>query len=228
MMRPMNKLVKPLALLAFCLLSFLAAKGQTSLSIVTPDDLVVTPDTAACHTDQMFITATVFKTGLDSLPISFNLMMKTPLGTFLLDSSAVGGPAGDSTTLTLVDSFGAARFGGGVNIIVIWPETGFFPPADSVRDTLFVICGSTSADPFGETVNITAYPNPSESGHFFLQHQGAPLHNATLEVRDVAGRLVLRHETFREEIDLSPMPAGVYHLTVWDRQKAPIHLQLVR
>lgn len=226
----MNNLVRVLAfvLLAFSLVP--VANGQVSLLITTPDDMVIQPDTAACFDDPFTVTANVaFAPGTtDSITVPFSIKMRTPLGIFTLDSAvAIGGPAGDSVSLSIPSTYSAARFGGGVNIIVVWPETGFFPPMDSIRDTVVILCGM-GIEVGSTSSGLVAFPNPSLDGHFQLSSHSPISRSAEIWVHDAAGRLVAHHPQFTQEVDLSKEAHGVYHLTVLDRQRPPIHLKLVR
>lgn len=192
------------------------------------DDYIVSPDTAACFNDPLNYNIILQNIGSSPYTGNVTVMMQTPLGVFIVDSLTVTafGP-GAMDSLYVVDSVSAARFGGGTNIIVIWPEVIGYPAADTVRDTIVVLCPSHADDALAQG-HITAYPNPSLDGRFFLQTRGLVTRNTPLEVYDAAGRIVWRSASWSDEINLYLQPKGVYLLRAYPPNAEPVTVKLVR
>lgn len=87
----------------------------------------------------------------------------------------------------------------------------------NVSDTLFFVPVSVAETDNLQYVNV--FPNPSD-GHFNLEIYSSVDVSASLAVTDLSGRMVqsqvieIRNRMNRFELDLSPLPAGVYLLNI--------------
>jgi hypothetical protein len=122
------------------------------------------------------------------------------------------------TQLTLLNSSGEQIAhnddGGGVGYYSLLTYT--FPSApDAMKGVALGITESM------ETASMLIYPNPTD-GKFFVELDIALDGDATFEVVDAGGRLVMQqivpaNTIFKQEIDLSSQPGGVYFIRIVDR-----------
>lgn len=76
-------------------------------------------------------------------------------------------------------------------------------------------------------VEVYTYPNPT-TGHTALHLSGSgPLQNATIIITTNVGALVRQEQLMNERIDLSALPAGVYHCTV-RYDEGSLHARVVK
>lgn len=108
------------------------------------------------------------------------------------------------------DSVSIARYGGGVNIVVIWPTSPNLPDldVDSISDTVFVTPMALE-DGLLSQAQILAYPNPTTGELHFIARGQLPRMSGA-HVFGVDGKLLRSYEAMPQSVDLSEFPAGLY------------------
>lgn len=129
----------------------------------------------------------------------------------LADSSGYFLPAfGGSAPFVVTDSVTAARYGGGVNIVVIWPTSPDLPglDVDSITDTVFVTPLGIK-DGLLDAARIVAYPNPTTGELHFLAKGDLPNIRLT-QVLGIDGRILQQFDYMPAYLDLQELSAGAY------------------
>jgi hypothetical protein len=146
---------------------------------------------------------------------TINFRLRTSLGTFTIasfDSAFI--PAFATVPFTFLDSTSSLRYGGGVNVVVIWPTSPTPIWTDSLIDTLTII--TVSVDPGKEDgPAIAAFPVPGHDRLYLRNHDPMTIVTAT-EMQDVAGRVIFRDNNLPPSIPIAHLPDGVYFIRVMD------------
>jgi hypothetical protein len=125
-----------------------------------------------------------------------------------LQDSIPPGPGGKLYSIR--DTVDLARYGGGINIVVVWPTAPNFVTLDSAHGELTVINVST---PDPEQYAMDVYPNPSTGTiRFRTKFPTVWVHETTLI--DQQGRLLRRESGLPRQMSLDDLPAGVYFLNM--------------
>ena len=145
---------------------------------------------------------------------------------FMLFSTSVDsippGPGGKQYSIR--DSIELSRYGGGINIVVVWPTAPNFVTLDTARGELTVIPASTP-DPVKYDLDI--YPNPSNGLIRF--RAGFPrtwIRETTLS--DQQGRLLRREDGLPWQMSLDDLSAGVYFLNMRLKSGESLRYKVIR
>lgn len=158
---------------------------------------------------------------------SLYFFLRTPQGTFLLESydSITIGPF-DTTTFVIPDTVVALRYGGGVNVVVVWPTAPSFISSDSAYGTLTVT--PVSVDPLSHAgPRVHVYPNPCHQALYFTQDRNA-LPVARVELMDQTGQVILQHAGLPHHLPISELPPGLYLLRIHDEQRGCATFKVVK
>ena len=168
----------------------------------------------------------------DSLPYSGNIDLLFMIGSdtntitqfaTIQVSNLAGGNVDTSTQVILANS---AVFGGGVNVMVVWP-TANNAVMDSLVDSIYVNEeGSSSIPKTRIEKRITLYPNPASTSLNFKYGNGVPFPEE-LRISDAAGREVYFTEEEFGEVDLKGFSHRVifcpYAAERWGAVQIEIH-----
>lgn len=122
-------------------------------------------------------------------------------------------PAGSmGKQYSLSDSIDLSRYGGGINIVVVWPTAPNFVTVDTAYGE-FTVTDVSVPEAIREIYHLDVYPNPS-SGILNLQASFATRQVTELLLSDVQGRILRREKGLPRQISLEGLPASIYFIEV--------------
>ena len=212
---------------AFALLLFFAPlAGQNTFSVAYDTTNWISPAQAGPQ-DSVNYTFTVSHNLPGDYIGPIDIMCRVDSGTpFMLLSSTIDsigpGPAGKQYSIR--DSVELSRYGGGINIVVVWPTAPNFVTLDSAVGTLTVI-GVSTPDPIKYDMDI--YPNPSNGIIRFRADFPTAWVRETM-LTDQQGRLLRRENGLPWQMSLDALPAGVYFLSMRLKTGEAIRYKVLR
>lgn len=212
-------------LLLLTLLGFGQLQAQLSFHVSWDTGNVPFPRTQIFN-DTVRYTLTL--TNLTATPFSdtVDFQLRTTLGTFQIASFDSVNIAGfGSETFTFLDSTLASRYGGGINVVVVWPTSPSPMQTDSLRDTLRI--NTVSVDPPSWGQQIEVFPVPSEGEVHLRQHSQAILIRRT-ELVDVTGRVIRSYGGLPSMISVHDLPKAVYFIRLEDDRGQQLVLKLLK
>ncbi|MCB9232273.1 MAG: T9SS type A sorting domain-containing protein [Bacteroidia bacterium] len=192
-------------------------QGQISpISITYNSSTVVSPDTFSPGDSVHYFFVLNNLDSLNSVNTSASYRQKLPPSStvYTLFTDTLTILPGDTANIGFSEVVQSGKYAGGVNVLVIWPDA----PAISSTDTIVVEVfykDTTDNIPPGLAGNydLKVFPKPSK-GSVKLQSK-APAHIINdLVLYTPDGKLVKHLKYLPEQLDLSTLPDGIYHLAV--------------
>lgn len=149
-----------------------------------------------------------------------------PVDTIFTDSIDDTLAAGFNRPYLLTDTVLAARFGGGINVVVVWPTAPNVTTVDSAFGTL-TVTGLGIPEDVHNAYPIVVYPNPT-AGKIRFQTQFSPLLAQETTLMDQQGRTLRSLKRIPSELSLEGIPAGVYFVEVRMRDGAIRRFKVVK
>lgn len=204
------------ALLCFFGLGVQSLRAQIFLDFVFDSLTFPNPSVANVGDSVMYDFALQNQSGVlfqDSLIFH----IRTNAGTFQLaayDSVTIASL--DTAMFHIQDSVSLLRYGGGVNVVVVWPTSPSPVVTDSLRDTLTVIV--VGIDPRIEArPGLIVFPNPSRDQIFLSRAADLPPIRRT-EIIAADGRRVADFRGLPQGTSVAHLPQGMYLLRIHDEQ----------
>jgi hypothetical protein len=153
--------------------------------------------------------------------------LRTNLGTFRIaefDSLPIA--ALGSRNFSILESASAQRYGGGVNVVVVWPTSPAQITTDSLIDTLTVIV--TSIDPaFEQGLPIEVFPIPSQQEIFFRLRDNKVVIRRS-EIINLSGLVIRSYDSLPRSMSVEDLAAGIYFIRIEDDLGRTAHLKMVK
>lgn len=168
-------------------------------------------------------------TNTTNSPFLDTLIMKirTPQGVFTLatyDSMFI--QAFGTEFFSIPDTAYAVRYGGGVNVVVIWPTSPSPIVTDSLIETLTVI--TTSIDPaFEHGLPIDVFPVPGQQEVFFRLRDNQ-LSIRRSEIQNMAGQVIRTYVGLPRQISVADLAPGIYFMRIEDESGRMAMLKMVK
>jgi hypothetical protein len=143
--------------------------------------------------------------------VAYDTLTIPPLDTFQVNAS---------------DSVIATRYGGGVNVLVIWPTSPSFIETDSITDTLIVL-GTSVDEGRGNGLALDVFPVPSQ-GQVFLRARNHVLPIRQTCIVSVTGQILKREEGLPSCVDMNPLPRGIYFIHVEDEEGTVARIKIIK
>jgi hypothetical protein len=206
-----------IALLSFGLFFGSASLWSQNTFSILADSLELQTDTLPFNTNFTF----TFALRNNSLfPFQGNIVLRNQINAGAIDSfpmiinATIG--AGDTLTHVEADSTFAPRYGGGINVVVIWPEMVGFTAADSFIKIIFIDTGTAYIAP-AQFRNLKLWPNPTTDRVVFDGDIDPSQMNEVWLV-NAAGIPVRRWKGLPNELEVGDVPAGAYHLVFFTKE----------
>jgi hypothetical protein len=150
----------------------------------------------ATFTDSLHILIKTDSISIDTL-VSYDTITIPPQGVFVVDT---------------LDSVVPTRYGGGINVLVIWPTSPSFVATDSITDTLFVLIASRE-EGFGKEPAVDVFPVPSQMQLFLRPRDPYPSIKET-RMLNATGQLIRREDGLPHQIHMEDLPGGIYFIWI--------------
>jgi hypothetical protein len=134
--------------------------------------------------------------------------------------------ANSSRPYFLEDSVFPARFGGGINVVVVWPTAPGVTTSDSATGTINVT-GVGIPEQLHDAYPITVFPNPT-AGAIRFQTQFSPLLVHQTVLMDQQGRTLRSTQRIPSEMSLDGLSAGIYFIEIRLRDGAIRRFRVVK
>ncbi len=160
----------------------------------------------------------------DSLYFNLRTNLGGPFRIAAFNSIAIA--ALGSQAFSIPDTASALRYGGGVNVVVIWPTSPAQITTDSLIDTLTVII--TSVDPaFSQWLPIDVFPVPSQQEVFFRLRDNKVVIRRS-EIINLSGLVIRSYDELPRSMSLEDLAAGIYFIRIEDELGRTAHLKMVK
>lgn len=144
--------------------------------------------------------------------IDFHLRTTTGTG-IIATFDSVSIPAFGSLEFTFLDSTLNTRYGGGINVVVVWPTSSTQIDTDSLVDTLII--NTVGVLPPHDKALLDVYPVPTtENVYLRMREQGVFVRRT--ELVDLTGRVIQSFLGLPPVIPLSDYPKGLYFIRTED------------
>lgn len=203
-----------IALLIVLASGFKGLSAQTFLDFVW-DSLNVPSPSVVNVNDSVVYNFSLVNQSPSTFSDSLGFMIRTNVGSFVLmpEDTATIGPFGVKP-FSIIDTVSLLRYGGGVNVVVVWPTSPAPIVTDSLRDTLTVII--VSIDPKIEAQpGLIVFPNPTRDQLYLSRAADLPPIRRT-EIIAADGRLVADFPGLPTHTSVSQLPQGIYLLRIRD------------
>lgn len=149
-----------------------------------------------------------------------------PIDTIFTDQFQDTLPAFSNRPYVLTDSVLASRFGGGINVVVVWPTAPNVTTLDSAVGILNVT-GVGIPERIRDGYPISVFPNPTR-GSIRFQTQFSPLQVRETILMDQQGRVLHSQARLPSEMSLEGFAAGIYFIEVRLRDGAVRRFKVVK
>lgn len=203
-----------LSLLFVSLLCIGSLRAQVSFFLTWDSVNVPAPNVQASN-DTVLYTLTLNNGTGSQFFDSLYFHLRTSLGTWVIASfdSTLIAPFG-TKTFSFRDSTLSSRYGGGVNVVVIWPTSPSQIQTDSLIDSLTILL--VDVDPlFSEAIGIDVFPIPSQMEIFFRQHDHSAIVIST-EIQNLEGQVLRRIRGLPDSLSVAELPSGMYFIRFLD------------
>lgn len=136
-------------------------------------------------------------------------------------------PPGGVIQSNLFDSIQAGRYGGGINVVVIWPSAANTITSDSAEAEINVNALSNILNADFPPSNWSLFPNPT-SGYLRIQTDIEDYLIAETSVIAMDGRLLQKIKGIPTQIDLGNLPDGMYWLKIGLKDGRAKYFRLVK
>ncbi len=205
-----------LTLLLFAALGLGRGYSQFTFHITWDSINVPAPDIQG-ENDTVRYTLTINNLSNVQFFDSMFFQLRTTVGVFQIASfDSISIPPNGSTVVSFLDSTATigAKYGGGINIVVVWPTSPSPMVTDSLRDTLTIIKVGVH-DPWVGGPVIDVFPVPAEA-MVFLRCREPRVEVAATELQNMVGQVIQRFPGLPASIPLSHCPKGMYFIRVED------------
>lgn len=219
----MSRKLKQFALLVLlaCGTPFLS-RGQAIFSLF-PDSVQFFPDTIPANT---VFTHDFYLQNMSPASYTGSISFKLAVGGFvdsILGVNNVTISQGDTLHFSILDSTMAPRYGGGVNIVVVWPDAPGVQTQDTFTHIVYVVEAMAFSEQ-GRWKNLKVFPVPAHD-RMHIEPGQADLSEVWLV--NAAGVPVRKWKGSPGEITVSGWPAGHYSLLFFDRNGERVARRIV-
>jgi hypothetical protein len=216
-----------LTLLFALLVAFIGVNGQISFHLTYDSLNFPTPSTQSFGGTVRYQFAIHNNSGtafIDSLRIKF----RSNTGVFtLVEYDSVVIPIGGVFNVDTIDTVSVGRYGGGINILVIWPTAPNPVLTDSIKDTLIVLTVGVD-EGLSNTLPIDVFPIPSQEELFFRHRDPLSVPIVATEIWNVSGQRLRRFKGLPWEVYIGDLPQGLYFIRIEDEQGQSMRVKMIK
>ncbi|MEM0998985.1 MAG: hypothetical protein AAGN35_18140 [Bacteroidota bacterium] len=196
------------------LLSFLPLRGQNNIFIAFDSTNWLAPNPVGIGDSVMYtfdVSHNLATAYMGPVDIMAQVGGGTPFSLFSTSMETI--PAGiPGKSYTLTDTVTLARYGGGINIVVVWPTAPNFVTLDTAFGELTVLPTSV-IDPQLDRYPLRIYPNPTARA-VRIRTQFPPVLVEETRLCDQQGRVLFRQDGVPIDVSLEGMTGGLYFLEI--------------